>query len=182
MKTALRFAVVVGACAAIGLPWIGIVKTVENPPPPQVLKAQGIVWGGRVFVDRAALAAWLRSRGASYEAWAKNHPVDTTGATPRSVSHGAVVAARPTTGTGAASPAPRSTSSTGVPPWLVTVGWLGFCIALVLGLVAAVVRSLRRLASEPADDLASPQEDEWAQALNAAQTSSLSVRSAPSRQ
>ena len=36
--------------------------------------AQGIVWGKRTFVSRAAFGRWLESHGRSYEAWARRHP------------------------------------------------------------------------------------------------------------
>jgi hypothetical protein len=42
--------------------------------PPVSAPAQAIVWNNRVFFDREELAKWLHSRGASYDAWAKNHP------------------------------------------------------------------------------------------------------------
>jgi hypothetical protein len=44
--------------------------------------AQAIVWNNRVFFDREQLAKWLRSRGASYDAWAAKHPQPTTVAPP----------------------------------------------------------------------------------------------------
>jgi hypothetical protein len=34
----------------------------------------GTVWAGRVFVNKAELARWLRSKGASYQVWAERHP------------------------------------------------------------------------------------------------------------
>ena len=37
--------------------------------------AQGVVWGKRTFVSRAAFARWLLSHGRSYEAWARRHPL-----------------------------------------------------------------------------------------------------------
>ena len=37
--------------------------------------AQGVVWGKRTFVSRAAFARWLLSQGRSYEVWARRHPL-----------------------------------------------------------------------------------------------------------
>jgi hypothetical protein len=45
--------------------------------------AAGIVWGERTFVSRADLGRWLESRGRSYEAWARRHPVKAAAATPK---------------------------------------------------------------------------------------------------
>jgi hypothetical protein len=54
----------------------GAMRIVGGPPaPPRAAHAQGIVWGKRTFVSRAALGRWLRSRGRSYQAWAQRHPV-----------------------------------------------------------------------------------------------------------
>ena len=39
------------------------------------MHGQGVVWGKRTFVDRAAFGRWLRFRGRSYQAWARRHPV-----------------------------------------------------------------------------------------------------------
>lgn len=41
---------------------------------PVSAPSQAIVWNNRVFFDREQLAKWLHSRGASYDAWVKNHP------------------------------------------------------------------------------------------------------------
>jgi len=50
----------------------------HGPSKPVVsAPAQAIVWNNRVFFDREDLAKWLRSRGASYDVWAKHHPQPT---------------------------------------------------------------------------------------------------------
>lgn len=46
--------------------------------PHATAQAQAIVWNNRVFFDREELAKWLRSRGASYDVWAANHPQPVT--------------------------------------------------------------------------------------------------------
>jgi hypothetical protein len=43
-------------------------------PAPSHAKAEGIVWQGRTFVTRREFARWLRARGVSYAAWARQHP------------------------------------------------------------------------------------------------------------
>lgn len=37
-------------------------------------RPSAIVWGNGVFSSRATLADWLKSRGASYNRWARRHP------------------------------------------------------------------------------------------------------------
>jgi hypothetical protein len=44
----------------------------EDRPAP--VRATGVVWAGRVFVDSASLDRWLHARGGSYAAWAARHP------------------------------------------------------------------------------------------------------------
>jgi hypothetical protein len=44
----------------------------EDRPAP--VRPTGVVWAGRVFVDRASLDRWLRARGGSYDVWAARHP------------------------------------------------------------------------------------------------------------
>jgi uncharacterized protein (TIGR03382 family) len=83
--------------------------------------AQGIVWGKRTFVSRAEFARWLESRGGSYQAWARRHPVDPAPVRPKARS---------------SSPR-RSTTMLG--------GVAGLGVVLVLGL-AVLVRRRRALA------------------------------------
>jgi hypothetical protein len=45
--------------------------------------AHGMVWGTRTFASRAAFGRWLESRGRSYQAWARRHPVEASAAKPR---------------------------------------------------------------------------------------------------
>ena len=87
---------------------------------------RAIVWNNRVFFDREQLAKWLRSRGASYDAWVKHHP-------------------QPTAATPAPAPAPKKKSRWHLPsrhPMLVGAGAAGLVIVLaVLSLlVPRVVR------------------------------------------
>src|SRR5205085_7863187 len=60
----LTLALAVGAMRIVG----GLWASPQKHP-------QGIVWGKRTFVSRADLGRWLESRGQSYEAWARRHPV-----------------------------------------------------------------------------------------------------------
>ena len=55
---------------------VGAVRLVGGLSPPPQTHAQGIVWGKRTFVSRVELGRWLDSRGRSYEAWARRHPVE----------------------------------------------------------------------------------------------------------
>jgi len=54
---------------------LAAVRLVGGAPTSPHAHAQGIVWGDRTFVNRAAFARWLESRGRSYQAWAQRHPV-----------------------------------------------------------------------------------------------------------
>jgi hypothetical protein len=60
---------------------VGAVRIVGGLDSPQT-HAQGIVWGKRTFVSRAELGRWINSRGGSYEAWVRRHPVRASNATP----------------------------------------------------------------------------------------------------
>jgi hypothetical protein len=62
---------------------IGAVRIVGGLSAQPRKHAQGIVWGERTFVSRADLGRWLESRGQSYEAWARRHPVQAAAATPK---------------------------------------------------------------------------------------------------
>lgn len=69
-------AMVIGLAAA-GLAWYRVAHALTTARPvkvPTIRPVSGIVWGGRVFETRAALAAWLHSRGATYATWAERHP------------------------------------------------------------------------------------------------------------
>lgn len=71
---AVAFAVSIGAVAAT---WFYIAQvltsgtpvTIRETPPPS-----SFVWGDKVFSTKAEVAAWLRSRGLSYQTWARVHP------------------------------------------------------------------------------------------------------------
>jgi hypothetical protein len=67
------------AALAVVLAPIGIVMTTTDDDPVQapepVTEVTPVVWAGRVFVDRAGVERFLKSRGADYEAWAARHPI-----------------------------------------------------------------------------------------------------------
>jgi hypothetical protein len=67
----------IGAIAVVAaVVWANAIRTLTNPVklPPPVGTPQSLVWNDRVFTSRASLAAYLRHRGFSYEAWARKHP------------------------------------------------------------------------------------------------------------
>jgi hypothetical protein len=70
----LLAALVLPPLLALGIAF-GAMRLVGGPPSSPHMHAQGVVWGKRTFVNRAALRRWLHSRGRSYEAWARRHPV-----------------------------------------------------------------------------------------------------------
>jgi MYXO-CTERM domain-containing protein len=53
----------------------GATRVVGGAPTSARSHAHAVVWGKRTFASRAALGRWLRSRGRSYQAWARRHPV-----------------------------------------------------------------------------------------------------------
>jgi hypothetical protein len=53
----------------------GATRVVGGSPASPRTHAQGVVWGKRTFVNRAALGRWLEAHGRSAQAWARRHPV-----------------------------------------------------------------------------------------------------------
>lgn len=50
-------------------------ETVVDPGTDRVIEEfAGVRWGGQIFSTKRGLAAYLRGRGQSWKAWAKNHP------------------------------------------------------------------------------------------------------------
>jgi hypothetical protein len=65
------------ALAAAGFSWYRVAHTLQTAKPvkvPTIHPVSSVVWGGRVFISKAGLAAWLHSRGASYSRWASRNP------------------------------------------------------------------------------------------------------------
>jgi hypothetical protein len=60
---------------ALGIAF-GAMRLVGDQSTSPRTRAPGIVWGKRTFVSRAELARWLESRGRSYQAWARRHPIE----------------------------------------------------------------------------------------------------------
>jgi hypothetical protein len=72
----VAFLLLATALGAVALSWTRVVQTIYDAKPVPVLgRATSVVWGDRVFGSRAELARWLRSRGVSYDAWSKKHPL-----------------------------------------------------------------------------------------------------------
>jgi len=53
---------------------IAVLETGVLYPPPSNKPTQGIVWGGKTFVNRTDFARWLRTQGIPYRVWARRHP------------------------------------------------------------------------------------------------------------
>jgi hypothetical protein len=74
-RQALALLVSAAALAAIAIVWTRVVSTISSgSPPASTVQATSIIWRDRVFVSVPELSRWLRSRGATYEDWSRNHP------------------------------------------------------------------------------------------------------------
>jgi hypothetical protein len=65
------------ALASAGFAWYRVAHTLSDARPvkvPTIHPVSGVVWGGRVFNSREAMALWLHSRGASYARWSARYP------------------------------------------------------------------------------------------------------------
>ena len=80
----LLAALVLPPLLALGIAF-GAMRLVGGPPSSPHMHAQGVVWGKRTFVNRAALRRWLHSRGRSYQAWERRHPVKPRATPPKAV-------------------------------------------------------------------------------------------------
>jgi hypothetical protein len=73
-RRALSAVALVVTVAVLAIVWASVVRTIQSAhPAPTRTPATAVAWGDRVFASRAELARWLRSRGAGYSTWARNH-------------------------------------------------------------------------------------------------------------
>lgn len=170
-----RVALVAVLSAVVILPWVKVAAILHSPPRsvPVTERAEGVVWANRVFVNRHALAVWLRSRGAQYDAWARNHPA---------LAAGTVPGAEPKPAKGAqgrhvASPAQAQPAASGTSLWLGRLGWLALALVLTAGLVVAIARSVQRVDEEPPEYGPTPIANEPREAV---QSQRVRVRSSAS--
>jgi hypothetical protein len=182
---ARRVALVAVLGAVVILPWVKVVSVLHNlPAGPGTLPAEGVVWADRVFVNRAALAAWLDSRGASYRDWARNHPavaaapVQEVGTQTRS-AHDRTAAPAPSRHAHTA-PAQKQPATTGSRSWISRLAWLSLAIVLTAGLGVAVFRSLERVSEEEAEDDSLPVGELREPQADGGPTRPVRVRSSPS--
>jgi hypothetical protein len=70
---------VLAAVAAAVTPWVlaglSLTRPLRIAQTPDTPQPRSIVWANRVFSSRTALASWLAANGATYETWARHHPV-----------------------------------------------------------------------------------------------------------
>jgi hypothetical protein len=96
---------VIGVGAA-AFTWLQVVLTISQAQrPAPTMRATAIVWDDRVFQSPAELARWLRSRGATYGEWSKQHPAGRD-----------LLEHRPMTSSGRAHPAARRSKAGGATP------------------------------------------------------------------
>jgi hypothetical protein len=67
-------AALLGALAAIAVPWYFVAKTLRDVRPVIGSPATSVFWGSRYFNTDADLSRWLHARGARYRIWALRHP------------------------------------------------------------------------------------------------------------
>jgi hypothetical protein len=155
--------------ALVILPWVKVGMVLHNPPtvPATTVHAEGVVWADRVFVNRHELAVWLRSRGASYDEWVRNHPaltagtVQTGGQKPIESAQGRTVAPAQTRARHShAAPAQGQPTVVSSNSWLSRLGWLALAVVLTAGLIVAVARSVQRAGDEAVADGEAPILDE----------------------
>jgi hypothetical protein len=71
----LRAVGAVATVALVLLPWLYAVRELRHPEVvDSVARPTAIVWADRVFSNKSAFSAWLRSTGVSYAEWARRHP------------------------------------------------------------------------------------------------------------
>jgi len=147
--------------AAVVLPWAKVASELVSPPaPPATARAEGVVWANRVFVDRAALGVWLRSRGASYDEWACTPPTlagTTSCMSPalspsRAVTPASAASAQAPDGHARRASAQEHVAVGGSPSWVSRLAWLVLALVLTAGLGVAVFRSLERVSDEEDED------------------------------
>jgi hypothetical protein len=75
-QSGLTLLAAVAALTALGWTWARVAHTLQHAHPPAHAGARpnAIVWGDRVFSERAAFARWLAERDHSYREWERLHP------------------------------------------------------------------------------------------------------------
>jgi hypothetical protein len=110
-------------------------------PPPGAPGA--LVWGNGIFANTFELKAWLTQHGASYRAWAKQHPAAIRLVKGKPLPKAHVAATKTAAAPAAASRGGTTVSKTDLSPWnrylLVALG------LLVLGIGLLPRRALARL-------------------------------------
>jgi hypothetical protein len=125
---------------------VGLVAGFTNlvgAPDPVAAQATDLVWSDRVFSTRADFAAWLDSRGTSYELWSERHP----SAARRFENHSRRPLASHSSAQSEAagsSPAPRTQSTTAL-----LIASLSAALLVAMLALARVVRSARFLLEPP---------------------------------
>jgi hypothetical protein len=81
-RRAVKGVAVLALLAVAVTAWVFVVRELTSPtrikPPAGQAQPEpnAIVWAGRVFSSRAAIAAWLAARGRAYRHWAELHRAD----------------------------------------------------------------------------------------------------------
>ena len=107
---------VVPFAVLIGVGVFGALTPFKHDAGPPPGSPGALVWGDGIFANTFELKAWLKLHGASYGAWAEQHPAAVTLVKPRPVKRAHTKAAV------AAPRAKHARSSAGAPPPVSTAG------------------------------------------------------------
>lgn len=163
-RPVLLLIVTVGFAATL-VAWAKVADTLVTVKPVQpATRPTAIIWDNFVFPNRASLARWLRSRGASYDEWARNHPASaailerrpppvTTATVATATTTAPTSTAAPTT-TPAPSPSPPAAAPSRVPVVRDAIFGALLVIALALGAAALLPPPVRRRYPELSRSLA----------------------------
>lgn len=112
-------------------------------PNPVSVREMDLVWSDRVFTTRAGFAAWLTSRGTTYELWSERHPA----AARRFEDH----SRRPLASGSSAQPeaAGSSPAASARSAKTLLIASISFALLVAMLALARVVRSARFLLEPP---------------------------------
>ena len=74
LDSAFALLLTIVGLGAAAFTWVQVGRTIADAKPPaSTVRATAIVWNDLVFQSPTQLARWLRSRGATYSEWSRQH-------------------------------------------------------------------------------------------------------------